>query len=137
MIPQDRAAHEARIRALDASWLSAAANRDLDGMLAIYAPDAQELLPGLPPIIGHRAIRDFYAEVQAQYPRHSYQFEQAEVWVARSADLAVARGTYRFTPDREDPDSAQSGKFVGVWRHTGGEWRLALNISNEDPPAAG
>jgi uncharacterized protein (TIGR02246 family) len=137
MNAHDRASHEARIRALDASWLAAAANRNLDGMLAIYAPDAQELLPSLLPIVGREAIRTFYAGIQVEYPRHAYQFEQTEIWIAESGDLAVARGTYRFTPDTEHPDSAQTGKFVGVWRRADGDWRLALNISNEDPPAAG
>jgi hypothetical protein len=38
------------IRAQDESWLLAAARRDLDGMMAIYAPEA--LLPDMPPA-GH------------------------------------------------------------------------------------
>jgi ketosteroid isomerase-like protein len=33
--------HAARIRALDARWLEAAMRRDVDGMMAIYAADAQ------------------------------------------------------------------------------------------------
>ena len=46
----------ARIRALDETWKAAADRRDLDGMMAIYAPDAQELLPDMPPIVGREAI---------------------------------------------------------------------------------
>jgi ketosteroid isomerase-like protein len=52
-------AHAARIRARDAQWLAAAARRDLDGMMAIYATDAEELQPGLPSIAGREAIRRF------------------------------------------------------------------------------
>ncbi len=112
--------HAARIRALDDSWLAAAARRDLDGMMAIYAPDAQELLPESPPIIGRDSIR---------------HFEPQEITVARSGDLAVVRGTYRFTPDSLTPEQVLVGKFVGVWRHREGDWRLQLNISNADEPA--
>jgi hypothetical protein len=32
------------------------------------------------------------------------------------------------------PSQVHSGKFVGVWRRLGGDWRLAINISNSDPP---
>ena len=49
--------HAARINGLDESWKAAAARRDLDAMIAIYADDAQELLPGLAPIVGREAIQ--------------------------------------------------------------------------------
>ena len=122
--------HEARIRALDADWLAAAERRDLEGMLAIYAADAQELLPDLPPIVGSAAIRVFYADLFRQFPRLAFHFAQEEVLVAHSGDLAIARGTYRFTPDANQPERVDSGKFVGVWRWIDGDWRLVLNISN-------
>ena len=32
-------------------------------MMAIYAADAQELLPHMPPIVGRDAIREFYRGV--------------------------------------------------------------------------
>jgi hypothetical protein len=35
----------------------------------------------------------------------------------------------------QHPAQVQSGKFVGVWRRSGGEWRLLVNISNSDSPA--
>jgi uncharacterized protein (TIGR02246 family) len=50
-----------RIRTLDDAWAAAAARQDLEGMMAIYASDAQEMLPGCPAIAGREAIRRFYA----------------------------------------------------------------------------
>lgn len=126
--------HAERIRALDAAWKEAAARRDLDAMMEIYAPDARELLPGMPPIVGRPAIRGFYAELIETYPRFEHEFEAGEILVAASGDLAVVRGTYRFTPDARRPQEAQSGKFVGVWRRRDGAWRLLINISNSDQP---
>lgn len=122
----------ARIEALDDRWREAAARRDLDAMMAIYAPDARELLPGLPPIVGRDAIRAFYGDLMDRFPRFSNEFETDEFIVARSADLVVARGRYRFTPDTLDTDGSDSGKFVGVWRYRDGDWRLQINISNSD-----
>jgi hypothetical protein len=46
-----------RILALDEGWKAAARRRDLDGMLAIFAADAQELRPGMPPVDSARARR--------------------------------------------------------------------------------
>lgn len=123
-----------RIRALDRTWADAAARRDLDGMMAIYAPDARELQPGMPPVVGLEAIRRFYAGLIEQFPRFLHQFEPETITVARSRDLAVVRGSYRFTPDRRRPGEVQAGKFVGVWGRREGDWRLLLNISNSDHP---
>ncbi len=124
-----------RIRALDAAWARAAARRDLDGMMAIYAPDAEELLPGSPPLVGLQAIRRFYGELLERFPRSSHEFEPVTITVALSGDLAVARGWYRFTADTLHPEQSQRGKFVSVWARREGDWRLLINISNGDDPS--
>lgn len=112
--------HASRIRALDAQWLQAAGRRDLDGMMAIYASDARELLPDLPPIIGKPAIRAFHARLMTQLPRFAPHLELREIAVAEAGDLAVVQGTYRFTPPTQHPAQVQGGKLLGVWRQLGG-----------------
>ncbi len=122
--------HAARILALDQAWKVAAARHDLDGMMSIYAPDAQELLAGVPAIAGRQAIRDFYRRLVNQLPQFQHQFDAEEIVVAASGDLAVVRGRYCFTADTRHPDVTEAGKFVGVWRYREGDWRLQTNISN-------
>ena len=124
----------ARILALDEEWSAAAARRDLDGMMVIYAPDARELLPGMTAIVGREAIRDFYGQLIDRFPDFAHEFEPEEITVAASEDLAVVRGMYRFTPDSGSPEEAQVGKFVGVWCRVEGDWRLKYNISNANEP---
>ena len=122
--------HVERIRALDDSWLEAARRCDLDGMMAIYAPEATELLPGHPPLLGRDAIRDFYRGWLEGHPLLDASLTMDEVTIAESGDLAVVRGTYRFMFDSAKPDGTDAGKFVGVWIFTAGDWRLMINISN-------
>ena len=124
--------HAARIRALDDGWLKAAERRDLDEMMSIYAADAEELLPDAPVLIGRAAIRNFYAALLARFPRFHHRFAPERITVAASGDLAVARGTYQFTPDTAQPDRVFHGKYVGVWRRQDGDWRLQYNIANGD-----
>lgn len=133
----DPEAVRARIRARNDAWREAAARNDLEGMLAIYAADARELLPGMPAVEGRETIRDFYAGLIERFPRFRNDFEPEEILVGGSADLAVARGRFRFTPDTDQPDDTQQGKYVGVWRRVEGEWRLAINISHADEPRGG
>ncbi|HEV8508949.1 MAG TPA: SgcJ/EcaC family oxidoreductase [Gemmatimonadales bacterium] len=124
--------HVDRIRELDDSWLDAARRRDLDGMMAIYTPDAQELLPGQPALVGRDAIREHYRRLLEELPRCSYSFDLQEVTIAESADLAIVRGSYRFMADELKLDEVQIGKFVAVWVFYSGDWRLEINISNSD-----
>jgi uncharacterized protein (TIGR02246 family) len=127
--------HVAEILALDESWKIAAGRHDIDGMMAIYATDAQELLPGIPPIVGVEAIRAFYEGVMDAFPRFAHAFTMEEIVVSDSADLAVVRGSYRFTADTDEPAAVQVGKFIGVWRRRAGQWRLQFNISNSNAAA--
>ena len=101
--------------------------------MAIYAPDAQELMPGLAPIVGRDAIRAFYRGVIEAMPRFAHHFEADEILVAHSGDLAVVLGTYRFIADTLRQDAVQCGKLVGVWRYPDGDWRLQINIANSGP----
>ena len=123
--------HADRIRELDESWMDAARRRDLDGMMAVYAPEAYELLAGEPALVGREAIREFYRQLLVDLPRFN-AFTMDEVTIAESADLAVVRGSYRFTYDETTPDDVDVGKFVGVWVYFSGDWRLQINISNSD-----
>ena len=124
--------HLERIRALDESWAAAVRRRDLDAMMAVYAPEALELLPGQPPLIGRDAIRDFYRREFETLPRFNQTSAIEEAMIAESGDLAVVRGSYRFTFDEETPEEMDLGKFVGVWVFLSGDWRLQVNISNSD-----
>jgi uncharacterized protein (TIGR02246 family) len=133
------AAHDtdvARIRAIDDGWKRAAAARDLDGMMSIYAPDAQELLPDLPPVVGRAAIRAFYEQMLEQLPRCAHDFRIQNVVVSEAADIAVTQGEYRFVPDSQRPQDARTGKFAAVWRRRDGDWRLQMNITCADTHAA-
>ena len=118
---------------LEESWRVAARSKDLDGMMAIYADGAQELLPGLDPLVGTQSIRAFYKDLIRRLPHFVHQFEPNDIIDSDSHDIVVIRGTYRFTPDENNPDVFDEGKFVGVWRKFGDDWRLAINISNSSP----
>lgn len=124
--------HVERIRELDDAWLAAVRRRDLDGMMTIYASDAQELLPGIPALIGRDAIRDFSRRQLELLPRFDHAYGIEEAMIAESGDMAVVRGSYRFTFDEDSPEEFDIGKFVRVWVYVSGDWRLQINILNSD-----
>ena len=70
-----------------------------------------------------------------QIPDLTLTFEPQRIDVSRSGDLAIDRGTYRLTGNPNGQQLDDSGKFIEVWRKTGGEWKVAANIFNSDRPA--
>jgi ketosteroid isomerase-like protein len=50
-------------------WIERAAAQDLDGLVALYAPDAVMLLGDGPPAVGHDAIRAVHAPLVAEPAR--------------------------------------------------------------------
>ena len=102
--------------------------------MKIYAPDAIEFLPDMPPTVGRSAIRLFYEKLFDGLPHLSHEFTTDHVTVSASCDLAVTHGSYRFTPDTREAEVVEAGSFVGVWHRLAGEWRLKLNISNSNHP---
>ena len=61
-------------------------------------------------------------------------FETADVQVAASGDMAVERGTYRFTQDSPRGVTEDVGKYVTVWKKVDGTWQVAMDAANSDRP---
>jgi len=74
MLPGTADNAAAHIRSLNESWLAAATRRDLAGMMAVYSPDAQELLPDMLPLVGRDSIRAFYQSLIERLPRFAHHF---------------------------------------------------------------
>src|SRR2546430_17272969 len=109
-----------RIRELNESWLAASRRKDLDGMMAIYAPDAQELPPGQPAVVGRDAIRELYRQLITDFPRFNHMFALDEVTIAESGDLAVVRGSGRLLGARQRRNPDHTGQPLAGWAHPPG-----------------
>jgi ketosteroid isomerase-like protein len=67
-----------------------------------------------------------------EFPRFKHEVDSQEIMVATSGDVAIVRGAYRFEADSLKTSEMQRGKFVGVWVNIDQDWRLRINISNND-----
>jgi uncharacterized protein (TIGR02246 family) len=123
------------IRAGVARWIELIKAKDVDGIARIYAADGVLMAPNVPIVSGHDELRKFWGAM-VQIPGLSLTFEPQRIDVSNSGDLAIDRGTYRLTGRPNGQQLDDTGKFVEVWRKTGGEWKVAANIFNSDKPAA-
>lgn len=103
-------------------WLAAVGRRDVDGLIALYAEDAQFWgTMGARLCRDREEIRDYFARF---LNRHWIRVTLLDVHWSRRAELLLAAGAYRFCwqdrSDREEVDARARFSFVLGPTATGG-----------------
>ena len=121
-----------QIEALAAEFGKAFTNRDVDGVVGLYAEDAKVLPPNSPLVEGRAAMR---AVVQQYLDMGAEGLELHTIDVTEAGDLAVEVGRYELTIR---PPGAESfidvGKYVAIWRQTDGGLKMVVDTWNTDSP---
>ena len=123
------------IKADEVHWNLDWKNRNLDDIVGHYAPNAVLLTPDEPPAVGAAAIRAAFAQA-LQDPAYAFSFASERVTVAKSGDLAAARGTFSLTvtdPATKAPRTL-SGTYVTTYAPApDGGWKAVWNIGTPGP----
>ena len=132
----DTNADEQAIRAQIDRWLQLVKDKDAPSIAALYADDGAVMPPNAPIGKGRAAIQKTWASMM-QTPGFDLTFAPEQIIVSSSGDMALDRGTYKFTAAPHGTVQMDTGKYVVVWRKIGGEWKAAADIFNSNLPAAG
>lgn len=128
-------ADEAAIREANKKWLEAIVAKDAKAIAALHAEDAQTLPPNAPKAVGREAIEKNWAGMFG-IPGMSLSFESEKFVFAKSADLAVDIGTYKFTAGEGAAAQTDIGKSVVTWTKRDGKWYVLTDMfSSNQPPA--
>jgi uncharacterized protein (TIGR02246 family) len=137
--PNDTAKIVDTIKADEVRWNADWRAEDAAKIAAHYAPEAVLMVPGQAPAVGSAAIRAALDQAMAAGGL-TVSFSSDQVSVARSGDLAVARGAYTQTtahPGAGAPVS-QSGTYVTVYKPgADGAWRAVWDINTPGAPPPG
>jgi len=123
--PQDQSANsQQQIEAALAKWQKAFEAKDLNGVMAMYAPGvtAYDIVPPLE-YKGADAYRKDYAEFFAQFdgPLH---IDMSENHLEIRGDLAVAYGLEQISGKlKAGQPTGTWVRYTSVFKRTGGEWR--------------
>lgn len=120
---------------LETKFADAVASGGGKAFASWFADDAVSLSNGRPPVMGKAAIA-----AQAQWDPKNYQL----TWVAQGAqmgpsnDMGFTWGHYdAASKDRNGQPVKTSGRYFTVWRRLAdGSWKVAMDASAEEPPAA-
>src|SRR5581483_2647530 len=117
----------------DAEWAALAAEGiDSDRIVSYWSDDAVVFAPGLPPIIGKVALRD-YVENSFRIPGFKISWKSSEVHF--SPDLKLAYMFGENTVSMNGPNGTPittKGRAITIWRREpDGQWRCAVDMWNE------
>ena len=116
------------IRAANRNFMELLKRHDAAGIAQLYTADARVLAPDTPMASGTEAIRAFW---QGAIDMGFKEAELETVAVDSRADLAYEIGKYVLTlQPAGSPPTKSTGKYVVVWQHRNGGWKLHVDIWN-------
>ena len=130
------AADEQAIRGHIDRWLQLIRAKDAAGIAAFYTEDGVLMPPNMPIATGRPAVQQVWGSMM-QTPGFDLTFAPEQITFSKAGDMAIDRGTYRFSATPEGRPFSETGKYLVVWRKVGNEWKVAADIFNSDGPAAG
>jgi ketosteroid isomerase-like protein len=108
--------------------------RDLDQLVARYAPDAISIPANHHALQGHDEIRAWYATRTGDYEMNvTAEVDSVDI----VGDLAVVVGIFRVTrrPEEGVAGLDHGGRFLSVMRKIDGEWRMWRDMDSPSPDA--
>ena len=126
----DAAAESERLLAHDARW-SALSKRgqDVEGILGFWADDAVVYPPGMPPVMGRDALREYVTSSLA-IPGFSIEWAAERAVLSQDGTMGYTTGTNAITMNGDDGlPTTLPGRYVAVWRRTaGGGWKCVEDV---------
>lgn len=120
------------LEARGTQFSDAFSKRDIAGIGALYAADAEALPPGLAPVRGRLAIQDMWKGLLSM-PVGRMQFTTLEV----DGNGATAWESGRYTLMATNGSTMDQGKYIMVWKHGPDGWQLYRDMWSSDTPQQG
>ncbi len=116
---------EQSIRSVSNEWQRAIAARDVDRVMAIFAPDAVVILANNPLATGPSAVRAL-TNGMVGTPGLSLNWVPTRIEVA-SPTVATEYGTYALSYNGPQGKVTDAGNYTNIWHRINGQWRVALH----------
>ena len=121
------------VRKTGDEWARNWNEKNLDYVVAAYAPDAVYLPPHHHAVHGRTAIRE-YLQGPLNHGVSDLRFDVT--YVKQHGDVAWDVGTYRMSVPRSDGTKKEDhGKYLTVWKRAGGKWLITADAWSSDLPA--
>ncbi len=123
----------AQITAMENAYAVASNARDVDGVAAYYAADAQSLASNEPTRVGIDAIKaGIKKDMENDSTGNTISFVVTGIW----ADGKYATETGTSTVKDKDGNVTHNGKYMTLWELRDGKYIAIRDIWNSDAPPA-
>ena len=129
---QAQSADARAIRALSDQWQRDMAAKDVDKIMAIFAPDAVVMMSHAPLAKGTAAVRGVWADA-VNTPGLDVHWTPTRIDVA-SPTVATEYGTYTESYDTPQGKGTDEGSYVVIWNKINGKWKVALDAPVTSAP---
>jgi uncharacterized protein (TIGR02246 family) len=110
------------------------ARGDAAAVAALYTSDARLMPPDAPTLSGAEAITAYWQGAMS-HGITAATLETVDVQTS-GGDLATEIGRFTLSMEAAGGGRAeQTGKYIVLWKHEGGTWKLHADIWNGDAPA--
>ena len=123
------------LRALEAEFMKATAERGFDGFMSYFADDASDLPNGGAIVTGKENIRK---ALGPWGPDVSLTWSPVKAEMAASGELGYTFGNDVFkAKDKEGNLVVHYGKYATVWeKQKDGSWKVAMDMGNASPDSS-
>lgn len=109
------------------------AEKDLEGLVGRFTPDASLKIPNNPLLTGTGAIREFYSGT-VQMEDLNLQIAMQQVEVAEAGDMAYVLGTFAISFNTPGGPFSDSGNTLLVLVRETDTWKIAAEYLSSGPP---
>lgn len=109
------------------SWETSFNRGDADAVVALYADDAELVMPGASPVHGLAAIRSAVSDMI----KSGVKVKTDTTRNVGSTDVAYVYGTYVVSD--AGAKVVEQGRFVETWERRAGSWKITVDINTAGP----
>ena len=125
----DMMAIKAEIQTLENAWAKADNERNVAGLLALYADDAQSLSNNRPTVSGKEALsKDLEAGMAKRVKGSTIAFDIQDVFGDENQVTEVGKTTVKDSTGKV----TYTGKYMAVWEKKDGKYLCIRDIGNDD-----
>jgi uncharacterized protein (TIGR02246 family) len=120
------------IAAANEKFMAAFNGGDAAGLAALYTEKGQLLPPNSDFVTGQQAIQGFWQALM------DMGIKEAKLEIVETEDHGdTATEVSKFTLYGEGGQVLDKGKYIIIWKHEDGQWKLHRDIFNSSMPAPG
>lgn len=121
------------IKRLVSRFIDALVAGDLPGIMSCYDDEVVYQMPGVPVIIGKQGVEAHYRNVIAAHVTSTRMTADSFV---ECVDCVIEAGTYEMVLNPDGgPAINDQGKYLVVYRQSGGQWRIWFDAVHSDTSA--